>query len=246
MNGAFLTLLNEHGKILFFVAGALRWRASKSRDELVHLMPLALFKGLIGFQAESGPYQPEYEVQAVEGQDRFREAPIRFNEIPALSRYLAMNIPHAVKWGILRVGPEPGNKFVAGRPNGTNAEFYLCDRSWRKDEAHGVPPGIGSFDMGSRLAPDALELAQSFPSAWSLAMVSAHLFGGMSKIPTVTPIQPSAIITDLVDMEVDTRRKRKVDMELARAHRAAQQRADREIEHNLNPLREAMKDSQSA
>jgi hypothetical protein len=125
-------------------------------------------------------------------------------------------------------------------PNGTNAELFLEPRTWKESDAAGSVPGSGSNDLIARLAPTALSLAENFPSAWSLAVSSAYLFGGMKNIPTTTPIKASAVVSNLIDHEEQTRLRKKAAMEVARAARIAAERAGSEVGGHMHTLRSAI------
>jgi hypothetical protein len=255
MYGAFLTALDEEGRILFFAGGALRRKVTKTTDEVVLMTPEDIYRGTMGIGSE-GAFQPEYKVITLEGPDKHRDYPLEFRDCPFLSAYLgrqlvdpvtpqeaeAGRLPRqlATSWGILRVGPARDKMMDGFKPNGTNAELFLEPRTWKESAVAGSVPGSGSNNLTARLSPYALSFAENYPSAWSLAVSSAYLFGGMTIIPTATPIQASTVVSNLIDHETQTRLRKKAAMEVARAARIAAERAGSEVGGHMNLLRSAI------
>lgn len=239
MYGAFLTLLDEEGRILFFAGGALRRRVSKTVDEVVMMTPSDVYRGTMGINADSA-FQPEYQTLRLEGPEKHKDYSLEFRDCPFLSAYLGRQIPEASSWGILKVGPDRSKMMNGAIPNGENKELFLEPRTWKESAVAGEVPGSGSNSLVDRLAPTALSLAENIPSAWSLAVSSAYLFGGMTQIPTITPIKASVVVDNLIDHEEKTRVEKAAAMELARAARFAAERAHNGVGSHMNLLRSAI------
>jgi hypothetical protein len=222
MYGAALTILDDQGRILFFPAAALRRREAPEHDVVLSMSVEQLFQGITGFNTSPRTsYQPEYEVIRIEGQDRHRDYPLVFREFPFISAYLGKEIPEAAAWGIMRFGPSAHKMFIGHKPNGTNSELFLDHESWKDSLEAGAVAGSGSNDLVARLHPRAIELASLIPSAWTLAVTSAYLFGGMSKIPVATPIKSSPLVTAMISHEAKARETKKAAMAAARIERMA-------------------------
>lgn len=222
MESSFLTLLDSEGRILFFVAGALRRFEAKNHDQVVMLLPSHLTDGIASVKGKV--YQPEYQVIDIKGRDVHRQYTLELRESPLLTTFLGNRIPEARSWGILEIGPNKQLRFIGHRPNGTNSEQFLNPRSWMQAEGPPVP-GSGTNDLQSRMAPNAWHYAQSIPSAWTLAITASYLYGGMTTVPNATPIQDSAEIGNLIEKEMADRRERKLRQETQKAHRYVTQRA---------------------
>lgn len=241
MYGAFLTLLDKENRILFFAAGALRRKVSKTTDEVVILTLNDLACGITGSGNSSAEaYQPEFNIIELTGAEKHRDFPLEIQECPLLSMVLGLQIPEAASWGILRVGPARDKMMNGFAPNGTNAELFLEPSSWKEAAESGAVPGSGSNDLIARLAPRALEIAEQLPSAWTLAVSAAYLFGGMSVIPKATPIRSSVVVRDMIEAENSTRRAKKAEIEAARAARRAAERGVTQVEQHMNVLRQAV------
>jgi len=220
MQGMFLTLLDEEGRILYFVAGALRRCGDEECDELTTMYPKDILAGMIG------AYQPEYNVEQIRGEDRRGERRVIFEEVPFLSLNLGCRIPEAVSYGLLQVNPNPNRRWsAAGIPNGVNSEIHLSHRTWNEEVQMGHLAAAGGNDIASRLAPRALEIASTVQSAWSLAMTGSFLFGGMTEnLPSVEPIRPSTVLNKMIDHETMVRRQKKEEAASRRALRVQAER----------------------
>lgn len=220
MYGAFLTLLDEEGRILYFAGGALRRRATQDTDEVTILTPEDIMKGV------AGGYQPDYRQITLEGEMR-REYKVVFRDIPFLSAYLGQSIPTASSWAILKIGPSPDKRWNGAVPNGENSEVHLDNRTWNEAAGLGKVGGSGGNDISARLAPEASTIAESLQSAWSLAITGSFLFGGMSQnIPEVEPIKYSHVLNNIIDHETALRRQKKKEMDQRAAMRIASRKGE--------------------
>ena len=219
MYGAFLTLLDSQGRILFFVAGALRCRTSEDEDTVFYLDTIDILQGAMGAGKEDGrPFQPEVRTVVLKGDARRGGHEVKFREIPALTRYLAASIPEAARWGLLSVGVSPTKRMQGGVPNGENSEVYLHSRSWKVDDKMGPVPGSSTRSLADRLAPRAIEFAQARPSAWLLAMTGAALFGGMTVLPRAA-VPASVALSGLIRSETELRAEKVRQLREARLRR---------------------------
>lgn len=232
MHGAFLTLLDKDGKILLFVAGALRRQVSKTVDEVSSFCEADILRGV------TGGYQPEVTTIELSGENKWRDHPAIFREIPYLSLFLGGMIPEAVSWGILQVGPHATLKYKNGVPNGTNSEIHLDPRHWKQKE--GADTFGGGQDLTARLAPEAVDYAKVVQSAWPLAVTATYLFGGMqTNMPDVDVCRKSKALNDIIDSEVSIRRQRKRERALARMEQNQGGRRDenlRQLQNALDPM----------
>jgi hypothetical protein len=203
MTGQFLTLLDRDGKILLFVAGAVRGMVSSKEDCVTALTTRQILEGIVGVSRGPGgasrtkTYWPEptesllsggarrpwkldnhdEDWSALSAEDRAgRERRTVIREMPALTNVLFSSVPEAAQWGVFRVAVDPTKRWEKNKLNGNNVEMFLNPRSWA--EATAIP-GSGGNDLSGRLAPKALEYATRIPSAWRLATAAINLYGGV-------------------------------------------------------------------
>jgi hypothetical protein len=243
MYGAMLTLLDAQGRILLFVAGALRCRTSDTTDTVLSVSTTALLGGIRGIAVVDGkpvigaPYEPAVTATHLTGDarrggwrlDNLSEdwsslTPIELEkaaaggrrgvlrEVPALTKILFDRIPEARRWGIMTVGVSPTKRMINGIPNGENSEVYLNDMSWKDGDPI---PGSSTSSLLERLAPEALQHANSMPNAWLLAVTGASLFGGMKEFPPLGSVKTvaSPTLNAVIKSETSTRAFRQRDME---------------------------------
>jgi hypothetical protein len=215
MHGFALCVYDQDGKILFFAGAAFRRKDSETRDVVISMTPDEVLAGI-----KAGK-PPEPSVIVLEGDARNRDHAVTFTDVPWFSAFLAHKCPTASGWGILRVGPASDKKFLGHLPNGTNAEAYLDPRSWKDMADAGSVPGSGSNDLTARLAPEALDLAESLISAWDVAVVMSRFFGGISKCPRVGMNGASKVLMNQCADEAKQREAKKVALAAARAARFA-------------------------
>ena len=240
MHGCLLTLLDSQGRILMFVGGALRCRTSDTADTVYTLSPARLLQGWLGADTNGVGYQSDVREISLTGDERRGEWECKLRDIPRLSYMLGGLIPEATSWGVMNVWPSPGKKTIDGALNCINGEQYLCPHSWKPLSKAGPVAGSGGNSLVDRLAPQALEYAEAFPSAWLLAITATSLFGGMgaSPIPPVN-VAKSAALTGLVAAEMSLRAQKAAERELRRFQQQAQSRSVPAIV-NLGSLLEAM------
>ncbi len=208
MQSALLTLLDDQGRILFFVAGALRCKTGEEEDTVYQLSTVDLLRGITGTGSPDGrAYCPEVSTLALAGEERRGGWECVFRDIPFLANYLGRNIPEATSWGILSAGVDPQKRMIGHLPNGTNSEVWLNEHTWKVNDRKGPVPGSSSKSFTGRLAPGAVDYAKSFPSAWLLAVTATTLFGGMSEFPSadVVRIPSSPTLSSLCRAEVAIR-----------------------------------------
>jgi hypothetical protein len=201
MHGVFLTALDAGGKILMFVAGALRARATEEHDEVFFLGTEDIFTALAGVRVENGvasqgaAYYPEVRRTLIPSRSRpwrldtydadagedSRRAILR--EIPRLSSSLRAAIPEFSAWGLFQAYPNPMKPALHGRVNGTNHEFWLDQNTWRETDHR--PTGSSTASLEERMAPGAAALAARMGWCWALAATAATLYGGMNKLPSM-------------------------------------------------------------
>lgn len=242
MFGAFLTLLDDEGRILFFAGGAMRRRMNAETDRVLIRTPEDIVRSVVERDSAA-----DYRAVDITGSARSRHYDVAFREVPFLTLMLASAFPRATSWSILEVGPQGTLRQANGVPNGGNTERFLDDRTWRIDMAAGPVDKSGQGSLRARIAPEAFEYAEAYPSAWSLAVVSAFLFGGMTDVPKATPFGESAQVNLVIDQETALRVQKKENMERRRLERRmASSNVAASYGHVKTQLCEALRPSDTA
>lgn len=212
MYGAFLTVLDANNRILLFAEGALRVKTGEDTDTVFLMEHSSLLEGVLGIGGDAA-FQPDVRRIALSGADRRRGWEFRAREIPALTKLWGQRVPGATRWGILTVGVDPTKRMLGPVPNGTNEEHLLLPTSWKTGDRI---PGSSVKDLAGRLAPEAAALAGAMPTAWTLAMTGAALFGGM-RVPTGVRVKSDPSLSQLIRDEMDLRARKRAHAEQRRA-----------------------------
>lgn len=242
MHGAFLTVLDPMGRILYVAGAAIRMKVDNDNDEIIIMTPEDIMTGL------SGGYQPEYRSIILNGAERRGQHKVVFRDIPFISAYLGNALPQASSWGIMNVNPVANHAWSGPAPFCQNTEHHLDHRTWHIAKEMGPVNGQGGNDLSLRLAPEAKDIAEKLQSAIGGLVTGAYLFGGMpNNIPEVEPIKASAVIGTAIKRELSVReaklqaqRERRASDRTAKFDEVRSRRTPRTQKEGFNNLLKAI------
>jgi hypothetical protein len=249
MYGAMLTLLDAQGRILLFVAGALRCRTSDTTDTVLSVSTTALLGGIRGLAVVDGkpvigaPYEPVVTATHLTGDDR--RGGWKLDNLgedwSSLTPSELAKASAGGRRGVLREVPALTKILFERIPEAHRWGIMTVGVSPTKRMINGIPngensevylndqswkdgnpiPGSSTASLVERLAPEAIHHANSMPNAWLLAVTGASLFGGMKEFPPLGSVKTSAspTLNAVIKSETTTRAFRQRDMEDSRRHR---------------------------
>lgn len=270
MYGVMLTLLDAQGRLLLFVAGALRCRTSDTTDTVLSVSTTALLGGIRGIRVVDGkpvmgaPYEPPVTATHLTGDAR-RGGWKLDNLSEDWSSLTPSELEKASaggRRGVLREVPALTKILFERIPEARRWGVMTVGVSPTKRMINGIPngensevylndhswkdsdpiPGSSTASLVERLAPEAIHHANSIPNAWLLAVTATSLFGGMKEFPPLGSVKTSASATlnAVIKSETSTRAFRQRDMEDNRRHH---RRDDADQFGNLTAAMEAVSPS---